>query len=55
MRKKVKKRSAGRLPTVEEPKSYASVYAAKLAKQVAEFAPRQAGTSSRKSSAKRGR
>ena len=55
MRKKVKKRSAGTPRVVEEPKSYASVYAAKLAKQVAEFAPRQSATGSRKSSAKRGR
>ena len=54
VRKKAKKRSAGTSRVIiEEPKSYASVYAAKLAKEVAQFAPRQAG--SRKGSAKRGR
>ena len=53
MRKKVKKRSAGTQRAIEEPKSYASVYAAKLAKEVAQFAPRQ--TSSRKRTTKRGR
>jgi len=51
VRKKVKKRPAGSTRVVEEPASYASIYAAKLAKEVAAFAPRQAGTSARKTSA----
>jgi hypothetical protein len=56
VRKKMKKkRSAGVARPLEEPKSYASVYAAKLAKQVAEFTPRLSGTGSRKSSKKKGR
>ena len=53
VRKKAKKRSAGTPRAIEEPKSYASVYAAKLAKEVAQFTPRQ--TASRKRSTKRGR
>ena len=55
MRKKVKKRPAGANRVVAEPLSYASVYAAKLAKQVAEFAPRRPSTGSGKTSRKSGR
>ena len=55
MRKKMKKRSAGAARPIEEPKSYASVYAAKLAKQVAAFTPRSPATGSRKSSRKKAR
>jgi len=49
VRKKTKKRSVAATRVTEEPKSYASVYAAKLAKQVAEFAPRQSATAGKKS------
>jgi hypothetical protein len=49
VRKKMKKRSVAATRVTEEPKSYASVYAAKLAKQVAEFAPRQSATAGKKS------
>ena len=52
MRKKVKKRPAGVTRTVAEPLSYASVYAAKLAKQVAEFAPRPRATKTGKTGRK---
>jgi hypothetical protein len=55
VRKKMKKRSAGVARPIEEPKSYASVYAAKLAKQVAAFTPRSPSTGSRKSSRKKAR
>ncbi|HET6928415.1 MAG TPA: hypothetical protein VFI48_16310 [Hyphomicrobiaceae bacterium] len=55
MRKKAKKRPAPATRTVAEPMSYASVYAAKLAKQVAEFAPSRPGTGGGKVSRKRAR
>lgn len=56
MRKKAKKRPATVTRAVAEPmSSYASVYAAKLAKEVAEFAPRRPGTGGGKVSRKRGR
>jgi hypothetical protein len=55
VQKKAKKRPVAVTRAVAEPMSYASVYAAKLAKQVAEFAPRQPRTGGGKVSRKRGR
>ena len=55
VQKKAKKRPVAARRAVAEPMSYASVYAAKLAKQVAEFAPRQPRTGGGKVSRKRGR
>jgi hypothetical protein len=55
VRKKVKKRPVGATRVVAEPLSYASVYAAKLAKQVAEFAPRRPTMGSGKAGRKSGR